>query len=150
MPRLAVLALLVAFLAALLAGPPASATLFTVTAGDCANIVAHTPSDDVAYQPGVDVDGNPVAPADLDSYGRLDLDEDDVVIDIDIPLSAVAGVVGDEAAFTANGGQIDSFGANASVGTVSFRGGDVYFNGQRISDRQREAIAAACAEQQQR
>ncbi len=146
MPRLAVLALL----AVLLAVPPASATLITVTAGDCANIVANTPSDDVAYQPGVDVDGNAVAPADLDRYGRLDLDVDDVIIDIDIPLSAVAGVVGDEAAFTANGGRIYSFGANASVGTVSFRGGDVYFNGQRISNRQREAIAAACAEQQQR
>ena len=146
MPRLAAPALLVA----LLAGPPTFATLITVTTDDCANIVAYTPSDDVAYQPGVDVDGNPVAPADLDSYGRLDLGEDDVVIDIDIPLRAVAGVVGDEAAFTASGGQIDSFAANASVDTVSFRGGDVYFNGQRISNRQREAIAAACAEQQQR
>ena len=146
MTRLAALTLLVA----LLTGPPASATLITVTADDCATIVAYTPSGDVAYQPGVDVDGNAVAPADLDDYGRLDLDGDDVVIDIDIPLSAVAGVVGDEAAFTANGGQIDSFGANASVGTVSFRGGDVYFNGQRISNRQREAIAVACAELQQR
>ena len=146
MPRLASLALLVA----LLAGPPVSATLITVTTDDCANIVAYTPSGDVAYQPGVDLDGNPVAAADLDSYGRLDLDGEDVVIDIDIPLSAVAGVVGDEAAFTANGGQIDSFGANARVGTVSFRGGEVYFNGQRISSRQREAIAAACAEQQRR
>ena len=150
MSRLAALALLVAFLAALSAVPPAFATLVTVTADDCANIVAYTPSGDVAYQPGVDVDGNAVAPADLDGYGRLDLGGDDVVIDIDIPLRAVAGVVGDEAAFTANGGQIDSFGANARVGTVSFRGGEVYFNGQRISDRQREAIAAACAEQQRR
>lgn len=150
MLRLAALTLLVALLASLLAGPPASATLITVTAGDCANIVAYTPSDDVAYQPGIDVDGTLVASADLDSDGRLDIDGDDVVIDIDIPLRAVAGVVGDEATFTANGGQIDSFGANAGVGTVSFRGGDLYFNGQRISNRQREAIAAACAAQQRR
>ena len=39
-----------------------------MTADDCANIVAYTPSDDVAYQPAVDVDGNAVAPADLDGW----------------------------------------------------------------------------------
>ena len=99
MLRLAATTLLVPLLAALAAVPPASAALITVTADDCATIVAHTPSGDVAYQPGVDVDGNPVVSADLDSHGQLDIDESDIIIDIDIPLRAVAGVVGDEATF---------------------------------------------------
>lgn len=31
----------------------------------CQQLYVHKPADDVAYKPGVDVDGNPVAPADL-------------------------------------------------------------------------------------
>ncbi len=119
---------------------PAAATLLTVTADDCAAITAHVPADDVAYQPDADVDYNP--------SGQLNIDPNDVVVSIDIPLRATAGVVGDEAAFIANGGQIDVFGANASVGVVTLRDGDVYFDGQRISDHQQTAIAEACAEQQ--
>ena len=125
MLRLAATTLLVPLLTALPAVPPALAALITVTADDCATIVAHTPSDDVAYQPGVDVDGNAVVSADLDGHDQLDVDESDIIIDIDIPLRAVAGVVGDEATFTANGGQIDTFGATTSVGMVSFRSGDL-------------------------
>ena len=38
-----------------------------LTERDCRALVAHTPTDDVAYQPGRDVRGRPVAPADLGS-----------------------------------------------------------------------------------
>lgn len=119
---------------------PAAATLLTVTADNCAAITAHAPADDVAYQPDADVDYNP--------SGQLNIDPNDVVVSIDIPLIATDGVVGDEADFVANGGQIDVFGADASVGVVTLRDGDVYFDGQRISDHQQTAIAEACAEQQ--
>ncbi len=47
--------------------PPAAAE--TVTREDCARLVAHVASADVAYQPGVDVNGNAVASADLDDEG---------------------------------------------------------------------------------
>jgi hypothetical protein len=119
---------------------PVATTLLTVTADDCATITAHVPADDVAYQPDADVNYNP--------SGQLNIDPNDVVVSIDIALRATDGVVGDEAAFIANGGQIDMFGANASVGVVTLRDGDVYFDGQRISDHQQTAIAEACAEQQ--
>jgi len=36
-----------------------------VTARDCVPLRAHQASDDVTYRPGVDVNGRPVAPADL-------------------------------------------------------------------------------------
>ena len=34
----------------------------------CARLTAHRPRDDVAYRPGVDHKGKPVAPADLNSH----------------------------------------------------------------------------------
>ncbi len=140
--------LLPAFLAAAVAFGPAGAALITVTSDDCAAITAHEPADDVAYRPGVDVDGNPVAPADLNASGRIDYDADDIVISIGNPLVATAGVVGDQAAFVAAGGRIDTFGAESSVGSITLRDGEVFFNGRRITDYERRAIAEACAERQ--
>ena len=48
----------------------------------------------------------------------------------------------------AAGGRIDSFGADLDIGEVTLRDGDVYFNGQRLTDNQARAIAVACAEAQ--
>ena len=146
MKRLIFLSL--ALIAALIAAAPAGATIVIVTADDCAAITAHEPADDVAYEPGVDVDGNAVASADLYDSGRIDYNADDIVISIGNPLVATAGVVGDEAAFVAAGGRIDSFGADSSVGSVTLRNGEVYFNGRRITDNEARAIALACAEVQ--
>ena len=56
-----------------------------VTKKDCRRIVSHRPGGDVAYQPGVDVRGRPVAPADLGGRPRLDLPESysfDITVDI--------------------------------------------------------------------
>ncbi len=135
-----------AFLAAAMASGPAGAALNTVTSDDCAAITAHEPTDDVAYQPGVDVNGNAVVPADLYASGGIDYNADDIVISIGNPLVATAGVVCDQAAFVAAGGRIDTFGAESSVGSVTLRDGEVYFNGRRITDNERRAIAVACAE----
>ncbi len=137
-----------AFLAAAVASGPAGAALITVTPDECAAITAHEPADDVAYGPGVDVDGNAVAPADLNASGRIDYDADDIVISIGNPLVATAGVVGDQAAFVAAGGRIDTFGADSSVGSITLRDGEVYFNGRRVTDNEARAIAVACAEAQ--
>jgi hypothetical protein len=119
---------------------PAAAALLTVKADDCAAITAHVPAADVTYQPDADVAYN--------SAGQLHINPDDVAVSMDIPLRATPGVVGDEAAFIAGGGEIDVFGADANVGVVTLRDGDVYFDGQRISDHQWSAIAKACADLQ--
>lgn len=133
---------------ALVAAGPAWAAHLAVTSDDCATITAHQPADDVAYRPGVDVEGNEVAPADLDATGRIDYNADNIVISIGNPLIATDGVLGDQDAFVAAGGRIDVFGADLDIGYVTLRDGEVYFNGRRITDRQRRAIAAACAERQ--
>ncbi len=136
--------ILSACLATAVASGPAGAAL--ITADECAAITAHDPADDAAYRPGVDAEGNAVAPADLNASGRIDYDADDIVISIGNPLVATAGVVGDPAAFEAAGGRIDTFGAESSVGSITLRDGEVYFNGKRVTDNERRAIAEACAE----
>ena len=136
------------FLAACIAAGPASAAVITLEPDECAAITAYQPADDVAYEPDVDVDGNDLAPADYNNAGRIDYDTDDLAITIGNPLIATGGVVGDEDAFVAAGGRIDSFGADLDIGEVTLRDGDVYFNGQRLTDNQARAIAVACAEAQ--
>ncbi len=92
----------------------------------------------------MDARGRPVAPADLDDNVTLDLDAEDIVIGIDVPLRAFPGTLGDETEFTDAGGVIDRLDATAHVGVVTVRDGSVYFNGQLVSSRQRELLAAAC------
>ena len=46
-----------------------------ISQADCTRLLAHIPSDDVAYRPGVDARGRPVAPADLDGAPALALPE---------------------------------------------------------------------------
>ena len=126
------------------AAAPAVAELVVISRADCARVVAHEPAPDVDYRPGVDARGWAVAPADLDDNVSLDLDADDVVVDIAVPLRAFAGTPGDETAFTAAGGKIERYGATADIGIVTLRGGLVYFNGQPISPSERARLAAAC------
>ena len=46
-----------------------------VTDDDCRRVVRHVPADDVAYEPGVDVRGNEVVPAELSPQPDLALPE---------------------------------------------------------------------------
>ncbi len=139
---------LLSAIAAFTAAAPALAATYTVQTDDCAAITAYEPADGVAYEPGIDVDGNALAPVDYNHIGRIDYNADDIVISIGNPLVATAGVVGDQAAFVAAGGSIDTFGAESSVGSITLRDGEVYFNGRRITDNEARAIAEACAERQ--
>ena len=61
--------------AGLLLASPSAATAEVIVIGhdDCARLVPHEPAADVAYQPGVDVHGNAVVPADLPGSVQLDL-----------------------------------------------------------------------------
>ncbi len=126
------------------AAPGTAAEHPALTAADCARIVAHEPAPDVAYRPGVDAEGNAVTPAGLEDNVTLDIDGAGVRVDIAVPLRAVAGIPGDEARFTGQGGLIDRFAADARVGTVTVRDGLVTFNGRSFSSRERELLAAAC------
>ena len=107
-----------------------------VTRLDCARLVAHRPDADVAYQPGVDAQGNPVTPADLDGTNMITL-PDTIAIFITVDLQERFGIPANSALFE----------SNAYIGIASFRfsGGEITFNGRNLTDPEQTALAAACA-----
>ncbi len=109
-----------------------------VSPPDCAALVAHRPDADVAYQPGVDARGRPVAPADLPGHEPLEIDADQVSIDLRIPLSAFFDVPVPLQPIIGN--------AEIDPGRVTVRDGVAYLGGQRLADREQNALARACAE----
>lgn len=85
------------------------------------------------YQPGVDVNGNAVAPADLPSSSVPSPAVDNFPIEIDQRLAGKFNIP--------NTGGI---GAKAILGYVTLRGNQAYFNGQPLSADQSAALAEAC------
>ncbi len=119
--------------AALVAAPAAAHEKATVaiTRADCARLVAHVPGPDVAYQPGVDVYGRAVAPADLGGPPRVELPET-VLIDIEVDLLARFGIPANEVLFD----------PDAEVGEVVYRDGRFTFNGQPLQDLAQAELSA--------
>ena len=119
-------------LSALAWAAPASAEI-AISRRDCERLVRHEPAPDVAYQPGVDVHGRPVVPADLGGGSQIEL-PDVIYIPIEV-------LLGDEYGVPANSVLYD---ATAVVGVVSVRGNQVYFEDQLLSDPEVAALEAAC------
>ncbi|MEQ8165445.1 MAG: hypothetical protein RIC93_05130 [Alphaproteobacteria bacterium] len=99
----------------------------------CRELVTHSPSNDVAYAPGVDVKGRAVAPADLPGGGAIDV-PDEVVIGVDIQLQERFGL-------PENSGQYEG---EAYIGVATYRDGRVFFNGQPLRDESQAKLEAAC------
>jgi hypothetical protein len=111
-----------------------------VAQADCRRLVAHQPAAGVAYQPGVDVRGNAVAPADLpgsQSLGQKLLEEGEIAFDLALNPLLFAG----------NPALADRIeGARITLGRIAVdpATGDTTFDGQALSDPQQAAIAKAC------
>jgi hypothetical protein len=106
-----------------------------ISVADCRSLVAHSPRPDVAYRPGVDVQGRPVAPADLTPTPEA-LSED-VVIELFIRLGTLAPSVNPAL------GQSETH-----VGLVRLdpRTGQAWLDDQELADPALAALASACAE----
>ncbi len=114
--------------------PPAPEARLELTTAECRRlVVAHAPSADVAYRPGVDVYGRPVAPADLGSRPPLEL-PDRIVIDVLIPLRQVLG----------NRAPPRTEDSEVRLGEIVLEGDRLSFNGQPLADPEAQAVAAAC------
>ena len=109
----------------------------SITVEDCRRLFRHRPAPDVAYTPGVDVSGNPVAPADLPEQRRI-TPPSEIVIPLTVDLLRRHGV-GSTAKFAPRG--------EAAVGVVAYdiATGRVSYNGETLSDPEADAIADACA-----
>lgn len=108
-----------------------------ISPADCQRLVQHRPAADVAYKPGIDGRGNPVAPADLPGQARIAA-PNEITINLTIDLLRQYGVPSTSP--LASRGE-------ASVGTVTYdiAAGRMTLNGQPLSDPDQDALAAACA-----
>jgi hypothetical protein len=104
----------------------------------CRALVNHTPSADVAYQPGIDVHGNAVAPADLPGSPQLEMPQK---LNIPITLGLAQALHQNPNSYPYN-----QFGAGteAQVGTLTVEGNHVTLNGQPLSGAQQDNLAVLC------
>ena len=107
-----------------------------VTKADCSRLVKYVPAPDVTYRPGIDVNGDPVAPADLDGGVSIALPET-FVIPIEVDLFDRFGIPADPT----------NYEGDLVVGEVIVDlDGRAYFNGQPLQDEEAAALAAKCQE----
>lgn len=98
----------------------------------CAAFAADAAVPGAAYEPGVDVNGRKVAPADLPSRTPLELDN--------FPIEIRKNLAGTFGVPPAGG----AFGARAILGYVTVRGDQAFFNGKPLSADENAALIAAC------
>lgn len=106
-----------------------------VTRRDCDQLVKYRQAPGGEYQPGVDVRGNPVAPADLGGGYQIKPPET-IVIPIEI-------LVQDRFHIPSNS---VLWGAKAQVGVVTVKGDQVYYEGQLLGDPETAALEQLCRE----
>ncbi len=124
----------------------AHAETVALSAGDCKKLVQHAPNDTVTYKPGVDVRGKAVVPADVGGGYKLDLPES-IDINIGIDLADRLGLRNSRRPGAPPGApvrKVTPFEGRAALGTLSIRGTDAYWNGQRIAPQDEVLLAEAC------
>ncbi len=122
----------------LLVTQAAFADTVTITRDGCAALERYQASADVEYKPGVDVDGNAVAPADLNGGVPPIEMPSEIVISITSLLQSKFGIPADP----------NSYKPEAYIGTVTVKpDGRAYFNGQPLQDDAAYELAQLCQKQ---
>lgn len=132
---------IVIYILFLAAAVPAAAYAAETAAVDpalCQALVKHTPSADATYQPGVDVNGKPVAPADLPGAPQMKL-PDRLEIPLTLSLAKVLNLNTSQYPYNQLG-----TGTEAQLGLLTVEGDRVLFNGKPISDTQQDNLAVLC------
>lgn len=108
------------------------ATKVTVSKEACAQLSAVVPADGGGYTPGVDVDGKPVAPADVNGAPSPFAVPQNIVIDFGVDIAKRYG--------------LDALGYSAAskLWTINVKGGKLYVDGKPLKSEDGEAIAKAC------
>jgi hypothetical protein len=114
---------------------PASADL-AVSRQDCDRLVKYQQPPGVEVQPGLDVHGRPVVPADVHGGAHIQLPET-IVIPVEVLLRKYA--------FIPPGSPLRQ--SKAELGVLTVTGDQVLYNGQPLTDQDEAALAAACRDQ---
>ena len=120
----------IAIVLATTAGAQAQAKV-TASEKDCKRLVRHVAAADVNYKPGVDVRGNAVKPADLNSGGQVGLPED-FSFPLTVDLSERLGLDSSDIL------------ARPVLGEIKVSGGKVTFNGEPLRSDEQHEIAKKC------
>jgi hypothetical protein len=104
----------------------------------CRQLVKHTPAPDVAYQPGVDVHGHYVAPADVGGAPQPQLPAK-IQIPLTLSLAKVLNLNTSQYPYSQLGP-----GTEAQLGTITVEGNHATLNGQPLSDEQQDNLAVLC------
>ncbi len=126
---------LLAFILVILSSPALATP--TLDPNFCQALVKHVPDADVAYRPGVDVNGKPVVPADLPGSNDFQIQKP-----VTIPLTAdlLSFLNLPTASFPFNTmGRTD-----IQLGTLTVDGDKVLYNGQPLTDEQQDNLAVLC------
>jgi hypothetical protein len=124
----------------------AHARTITVRGSECQRLVQQASTTSATYTPGVDVRGKAVAPADLDGGANLRLPEA-IDIQIGVDLADRLGVL----ASKSKGGARDQavrqampFEGKVPLGTITVKGQDVFWNGERLLPQDQVLLTEAC------
>ena len=133
-------------------------TTITLTADSCRRLVRYRQPDGVEYEPGVDVDGDPVAPAELGGGVQLDFPE---TVTIPIELDVLSGrrhgrdepepgtPAGDDPDDVPDDADLgDRLIGDAQIGTVEVdvATGRATFNGQPLRSQTQRRLDEKCQE----
>jgi hypothetical protein len=111
-----------------------------VTRQDCARLVAHHPDANVTFQPGKDVHGRYVAPADLPNDNDFKLLPDRITFDLKVnPLA-----FGAQQSTNAEG-KFSNTAINAAHIDVDLASGTVRINGRTLDGEQTRIVTEACS-----
>jgi hypothetical protein len=110
---------------------------FTVDPRLCQTLTKHVPDADVAYQPGVDVNGHAVTPADLDD-GRPSILPEEIIIPLSVDLMQHLAL--DPHSLPARAMKRNDI----PLGTLTITSGQILFNGKPLSDAQQDNLAVLC------
>jgi hypothetical protein len=127
---------MVAMLACLSGWVPPAVADIAVSRQDCDWLVKYQQPPGVEYQPGVDVHGEPVVPADINSGANIQLPQT-IVIPVEVLLRKYA--------FIPPGSPLRQ--SKAELGTITVTGDQVFYNDQPLTDPDEAALAAACRAQ---
>jgi hypothetical protein len=122
------------------------ARTITVRGSECQRLVQQASTTSATYTPGVDVRGKAVAPADLDGGSNLILPEA-IDIQIGVDLADRLGVLASKSKGLARDQAVRQampFEGKVPLGTITVKGQDVFWNGERLLPQDQVLLTEAC------